>query len=327
MGPGDLIEALRGLAVTPNPRVISGWQEGDDCGVYRLSEEVALVQTIDVITPVVDDPYLFGQVAAANALSDVYAMGATPLTALNLVCWPIGAMETSVLQAILQGSQEKLAEAEVALLGGHTIYDIELKYGLAITGTAHPARILTKAGAKPGDRLLLTKPLGTGLISTALKLDMVDEGVVAGMIQSMLVLNKTASLAMQGVGAHACTDVSGFGLLCSAAEMAEKSQVDIVIYSAQVPLLPGAEALAQKGAIPAGTQRNQEFQAGRIETAGIPQYLLNLLCDPQTSGGLLISLPAEQAPRLLSELHQQGVSQAAVVGEVRAAPRGKLMVR
>lgn len=327
MGPGDLKEALLGLAAPTHPRVMLGWQEGDDAGVYRLSDEVALIQTIDVITPVVDDPYLFGQVAAANALSDIYAMGGTPLTALNLVCWPVGAMEPSLLRDILRGGVDKLAEAGVALLGGHSLYDPELKYGLAITGTAHPDRILTKAGARAGDRLLLTKPLGTGLISTALKLDMADEASVAGMVRSMTTLNKAAAELMGAREVHACTDISGFGLLCHAGEMAEKSGVGMVIRFGQVPLLPGAEALARKGAIPAGAERNREFLGQRVEALGLPAHALDLLCDPQTSGGLLIALPPREAERLLHQLHQGGVKEVALIGEVVQEPRGKLLVR
>ncbi len=327
MGPGDLTDALLGLAATPDPRVMVGWQDGDDAGVFRLGDEVALIQTVDVITPIVDDPYLFGQVAAANALSDIYATGGVPLTALNLVFWPVGAMEPSVLQDILRGGMDKLEEAGVSLLGGHSVYDTDLKYGLSVTGTAHPDRVLTRAGARPGDSLLLTKPLGTGIISQALKMDMADGAAVEAMARSMVTLNRVAGGLMEAAEVHACTDISGFGLLGHAAEMAERSGHCIALHSRRVPFLPQAEALARKGAIPAGTERNLEFRPERIEAEGILEYLMALLGDPQTSGGLLISLPPAEADRLLKELHEHGVPEAALVGEVLPEPRGKLLVR
>ena len=299
----------------------------DDAGVYKLTEDLAIIQTIDFFTPIVDDPYAFGQVAVANALSDVYAMGGKPLTAMNVVCFPSKSMDISVLENILRGGLDKMREAGVILVGGHSIDDTELKYGLSVTGTVHPKRMVTNSGAKAGDKLLLTKPLGTGIISTALKAGMVNDETIAKFTQCMATLNNKASELMLEVGAHACTDITGFGLLGHVCQVAENSQVGIKIYFASVPFFPEAEQFAKKGFCPAGLFRNREFYSKMVEIAPqVPKYGQDILFDPQTSGGLLISLAPEAAQRLLDRLHEVGVQQATIIGEVVSRPTPMVLV-
>jgi len=305
-----------------------GIERAEDAGVYRLTDELAIVQTLDFFTPIVDDPYAFGQIAVANALSDVYAMGGRPLTAMNIVCFPQGSLDISILREILVGGLEKMHEAGVILLGGHSVEDDELKYGLSVTGTIHPAQVVLNTGARAGDRLVLTKPLGTGIISTAIKGGMADEGAVAKITRAMSALNQKASELMQATGVNACTDVTGFGLLGHAAEMIEGTDVGMVIDSAAVPFFPEARELAEMGMIPAGLYRNREFRNNMVEMAqGVPQYLADILFDPQTSGGLLISVPEQRASGLLDQMHKEGVTEAAVIGEVVVEPKGRIIVR
>ena len=302
-------------------------ERAEDAGVYKLTDDLAIVQTIDFFTPIVDDPYSFGQVAAANALSDVYAMGGKPLTAMNVVCFPIKKMDIAILREILAGGIDKLHEAKVILVGGHSVEDEELKYGLSVTGTIHPAKVVLNTGARPGDKLILTKPLGTGIISTALKGKAADEDAVTSIVKSMTMLNRKASELMQETGVHACTDVTGFGLLGHAAEMMEDSDISMVIHSAAAPLFPGVKELAGMGMIPGGLHRNREFRRDMVEVAKeVPDYLADILFDPQTSGGLLISLPAKKAPALLEKMHREGIKEAAIIGEVTAEPKGKIIV-
>ena len=302
-------------------------ERAEDAGVYKLTDDLAIVQTIDFFTPIVDDPYSFGQVAAANALSDVYAMGGKPLTAVNVVCFPIKKMDIAILREILAGGIDKLHEAEVILVGGHSVEDEELKYGLSVTGTIHPTKVVLNTGARPGDKLILTKPLGTGIISTALKGKAADEDAVTSIVKSMTTLNRKASELMQETGVHACTDVTGFGLLGHAAEMMEDSDISMVIHSATVPLFPGVKELAGMGMIPGGLHRNREFRQDMVKVAKeVPDYLADILFDPQTSGGLLISLPAKKAPTLLERMHREGIKEAAIIGEVTAEPKGKIIV-
>ena len=302
-------------------------ERAEDAGVYKLTDDLAIVQTIDFFTPIVDDPYSFGQVAAANALSDVYAMGGKPLTAMNVVCFPIKKMDIAILREILAGGIDKLHEAKVILVGGHSVEDEELKYGLSVTGTIHPAKVVLNTGARPGDKLILTKPLGTGIISTALKGKAADEDAVTSIVKSMTTLNRKASELMQAAGVHACTDVTGFGLLGHAAEMMEDSDISMVIHPAAVPLFPGVKELAGMGMIPGGLHRNREFRRDMVKVAKeVPDYLADILFDPQTSGGLLISLPAEKAPTLLERMHREGIKEAAIIGEVTAEPKGKIIV-
>ena len=299
----------------------------DDAGVYKLTDELALIQTIDFFTPVVDDPYMFGQIAVANALSDVYAMGGKPLTAMNVVCFPTKALDISVLKDILRGGLDKMREAGVILVGGHSIDDTELKYGLSVTGTVHPEQVVTNAGAKAGDKLVLTKPLGTGIITTAAKARVAGEETVARVTRYMATLNKQASEIMQEVGAHAGTDITGFGLLGHTCQLAGNSQVGIKLYVASIPFFPEAEEFAKKGFCPGGLSRNREFYSRLVEIApNIPHHVQDILYDPQTSGGLLISVAPEAAPRLLDRLHEAGVPEATIIGEVLDQPVGRVIV-
>jgi len=316
------------LPLISHPNLIAGIERAEDASVYKLTDDLAIVETIDFFTPIVDDPYSFGQIAAANAMSDVYAMGGKPLTAMNVVCFPVKTMDISILRKILAGGVDKVHEAEAILVGGHSIEDEELKYGLSITGVIHPAKVVLNTGAKVGDKLILTKPLGTGIISTALKGKMADEDTVAKMIKSMVTLNRKASELMQEIGVHACTDITGFGLLGHAGEMIEGTDVGMVMHSAAVPFFPEAKELAEMGMIPGGLHRNREFRLNMVEIAKeVPGYLSDILFDPQTSGGLLISVSEPKAPVLLERLHREGIKEAAIIGEIVAEPKGKIIVK
>jgi selenide,water dikinase len=302
-------------------------ERSGDAGVYKLTDDLAIVQSVDFFTPIVDDANQFGQIAVANSLSDVYAMGGKPLTALNIVCFPQNVMDISVLQDVLRGGLDKMREAGVILVGGHTVEDPELKYGLAVTGTMHPDKVIHNNTARAGDRLILTKPLGTGLISTAIKAGEADEGAVASIVRSMTALNREASESMQEVGVNACTDITGFGLLGHASEMIDGTDVGMVIDSKAVPYFPQAKELAEMGMIPAGLHRNREFRKNMVNIAeAVPRYLQDILFDPQTSGGLLIAVPEKKATTLLEELHKRGVSEAVVIGVVAAEPKGRIRV-
>ena len=300
MGPGDLSKALEGLPRQSDPRLLVGHETMDDAGIFVLSEDMALVQTVDFFAPIVDDPFLFGQVAAANALSDVYAMGGVPLTALNIVGFPSGKLPLEVLREILRGGQEKVHEAGALVVGGHTIIDEELKYGLSVTGRADPRHLLTNAGARVGDRLVLTKPIGTALIATAAKRgDLPDEELRAA-IDSMRALNGRASRAALEVGATCATDVTGFGLLGHASHIAAASGVTVRIRVDRVPLLPGARALADRGIRTGGAERNQAYLERRVDWGSASETDRVLMIDPQTSGGLLVALSPDKLARYLS---------------------------
>lgn len=295
--------------------------------MYKLRDDLAIVQTLDFFTPIVDDPYTFGQIAAANALSDVYAKGGRPLTAMNIVCFPIGSMDISILKAILAGGLDKLHEAGVTLVGGHSVDDAELKYGLSVTGVIHPHRVVLNSGAQAGDKIILTKPLGTGIISTALKGGVAGEAAVSRAVSSMATLNKRASELMMVAGVHACTDVTGFGLLGHACEMIEGTEVGMVINSRSVPVFPEAREFAQRGLIPGGLHRNRQYRQDMVEISQqVPEYLADILFDPQTSGGLLMAVPALLAGALLGQLHRDGITEAAIIGEVVAEPRCRIMI-
>jgi len=284
----------------PNPNVLVGFDTADDAGVYLLTDDLALVQTVDFFTPIVDDPYTFGAIAAANSLSDVYAMGGKPVSSLSILAYPAtGDMED--LAEILKGGLEKMREAGCALLGGHSVNDPEIKFGYAVTGTVHPKRVKANAGARPGDALVLTKPIGTGVIGTALKRGVASETSVAAATASMLTLNKAACDAMLLFNVHGCTDVTGFGLLGHARELALASGVSLEIDAASVPLLPGAWEAAAAGAVPAGLKNNREFVESAV-VSSLEGPLADLLYDPQTSGGLLISLSQADASALLELL-------------------------
>jgi len=328
MGPGDLNKAICDLPQMVDPNLIRGLASPDDAGVYKISEELAIIQTVDFFTPIVDDPYTFGQIAVANALSDVYAMGGQPLTAMNMVCFPVKSMDIAILKDILRGGVDKILEAGALLVGGHSIEDDELKYGLSVTGTVHPKRLVTNSGARAGDKLILTKPLGTGIISTAVKGKLAGEETVAKVASTMATLNKKASELMQETGVHAATDITGFGLLGHTVQMAENSQVGINISSASVPIFSEAAGFTQSGLCPAGLYRNRDFYATSVLFDDkVPVYIQDILFDPQTSGGLLISLVPGKTKRLMEKLKQAGVKEAAIIGEVSSAPRGMVRVR
>jgi len=327
MGPGDLNKAICDLPRMSDPNLVRGLASPDDAGVYKLTDELAIIQTIDYFTPIVDDPYTFGQIAVANSLSDVYAMGGKPLTAMNVVCFPVKSLDISVLKDILKGGVDKILEAGALLVGGHSIEDDELKYGLAVTGTVHPKRLVTNSGAKAGDKLILTKPLGTGIISTAVKAKMADEATAVRVAKCMATLNDKTSEQMQEIGVHACTDITGFGLLGHASQIAQNSQVGINISSALVPFLPKAEEFARQGLCPAGLYRNREFYSPVVVIADtVLAQVQDVLFDPQTSGGLLISLAPRKAKLLVDRLQRAGVEDAAIIGEVVSEPKGTITV-
>jgi len=288
----------------------------DDAGVFRVREDLALIQTVDFFTPIVDDPYAFGQIAAANALSDIYAMGGKPLTAMNLICFPIKAMDVSILSEILKGGLEKIKEAGAFLVGGHSVEDDELKYGLSVTGTVHPQKVLANRGARAGDRLVLTKPLGTGIVNTAIKGNLATQTMVDEVTALMAALNRVAAEVMADFRVSACTDVTGFGLLGHLCEMIEKGPVGVRIMADQVPILDGVKDLAGMGIVPAGTHRNKTFrQDCLVDPQAMDPVLLDILFDAQTSGGLLIALAAEDADLLVTRLRERGIKEASVIGE------------
>ena len=299
----------------------------DNAGVYKISPTVALIQTIDFFTPIVDDPYDFGQIAVANSLSDCYTMGGTPVTALNIVCFPSKSLDISVLQAVLKGGAEKMKEAGVVLIGGHSIDDKEMKYGLSVTGIVHPNKLVTNGGAKSGDRLILTKPLGTGILSTAVKAGMAKPDTVKVLTQSMTALNKKASELMLKYKAHSCTDITGFGLAGHAQQMAQNSKVGMRFFTDSLPYFPEAPQFAGQGLCPGGLDRNRDFYSKFISfDKQPPQYIHDLLYDPQTSGGLLISIAPEKAEALLAELKEAGYGYSAIIGEVTSETAGQIVL-
>ena len=316
MGPGDLSRALASLPHRSDPRLIVGRETFDDAGVFLLSDDLALVQTVDFFAPIVDDPYMFGQIAAANALSDVYAMGGEPLTALNIVGFPSGKLPLEVLTEILKGGQDKVHEAGALVVGGHTIIDEELKYGLAVTGRAHPNRLLTNAGARAGDRLVLTKPLGTGILATAAKQDRLAADGVARLQSTMALLNRDASRAAIDIGARCATDVTGFGLLGHGLHIARASGVSLRIRASDVPQLPGAADAWRSGVRTGGAERNEQYLRDLVDWSSSSDVDRALLFDPQTSGGLLVAIPADRLHEYLSR-----VPQAVEIGEVTAPAR------
>jgi selenide,water dikinase len=327
LSPGDLDRALCGLDLPVDPNLLVGLDRADDAGVYRVSDELALVQTVDFFPPMVDDPFRFGQIAAANALSDVYAMGGTPKTAMNIVAFPAKTMDISILRAVIEGGLDKMREAGVVLVGGHTIEDSELKYGLAVTGYIHPDRILTKKNMQCGDRLILTKPVGTGIVSTAIKAGLADQAVTDTVTLAMVTLNRVAAVIMSAFTVHACTDITGFGFLGHLAEMVADSGHGVRITATAVPIYAEALEWAAMGLIPAGAYTNRSFRGAFVDfSPSVPQKLQDLLFDPQTSGGLLIAVAADEAEQLITALKAGGVESAAIVGEVVAAPVERIVV-
>jgi selenium donor protein len=311
MGPGDLSRALEPLPLARDPRILIGRETFDDAGIFRLSDTLALVQTVDFFAAIVDDPYEFGQIAAANALSDVYAMGGEPLTALSIVAFPTDTLPLSVLTDILRGGQDKVHEAGATLIGGHTVVDDELKFGLSVTGQVDPQKILSNAAAQVGDILVLTKPVGTGLVATALKRGTLGEESARPAIESMRALNDRAARAARDVGARCATDVTGFGLLGHASHIARASQVTLRIVSSAVPVLPGALESWEAGASTGGAKRNAEYLEPLVTWATDVPFLRTLLMDPQTSGGLLVCVPRARIDDYLSR-----VPHAVPIGEV-----------
>lgn len=302
MGPGDLSQVLAPLPRQMDARLLVGSETFDDAGVFRLSDDLALVQTVDFFAPIVDDPYAFGQIAAANALSDVYAMGGEPLTALCIAGFPTSRVPLSVLTEILRGAQDKVREAGAVVAGGHTVVDDEPKFGLAVTGRADPRRLLTNAVAVPGDVLVLTKPLGTGILATAAKQGRLDEETQRIMIASMSRLNAEASRAALAAGAKCGTDITGFGLLGHISHIARASNVTLRVSLARVPLLPRARELAEQGITTGGAERNEDYLEGRVDWGAASRVDRTLLVDPQTSGGLLVALPRAAVAEYLSRV-------------------------
>ncbi len=326
MPPGVLAQVLCHLPQMKDENLLVGCDSFADAGVYRLREDLALVQTVDFFTPVVDDPYQFGQIAAANSLSDVYAMGARPLTAMNIVCFPYKTQEVAILGKILQGGADKIIEAGTLLVGGHSVNDEEPKYGLSVTGIIHPDDLITNAGACPGDSLILTKPLGSGLILTAAKAEMDGPGELDAVIYAMAALNREASEAMQAVGVSAATDVTGFGLLGHAREMALVSKVAMELSFGRIPLFRGALQAAAMGLVPGGAYANRDYVMDGLKINGaVGERELDVLCDPQTSGGLLIAVRPEREKQLMAELLARNVA-AAVIGRVLPDTAGMIYV-
>ena len=327
LGPADLAQILHTLPKFDHPDVIVGTETNDDAGVFRLRDDLAIVNTVDFFTPIVDDPFVFGQVAATNAISDIYAMGAEPRTALNIVAFPRGTMAIEVLGEILRGGSEKAREAGVVVIGGHSIIDEEVKYGMAVTGEIHPDRVIRNIGVRERDALVLTKPLGTGIITTALKQRKASSESVDAAITSMTTLNGTSSRIMRSFDVHACSDVTGFALLGHAQEMAAGSNVTIVLDAAALPLLPGAMELAEEGHLTGGCRRNRAYLQDKVSVeASVRTGLVEIGFDPQTSGGLLIAVPQKESARLVDELLANGVTAATIVGRATALKGPRVML-
>lgn len=322
-----LKRVLRGLPFLDDPRVLVGAPAGDDAGVYKLDDNIALVQTVDVFTPSVDDPYTFGQIAAANSLSDVYAMGGRPITALSIVGFPIRSLPDHAMHQILLGGIDKMTEAGVAVIGGHSINDKEIKAGFAVTGIVHPDKIMTNAGARPGDRLILTKPLGTGIMAFAAQIGRAPAGGSEAAARFMVMLNNTASQLMVDLGAHASTDVTGFGLMGHLAAMAAASKVDVEIIWDNLPLLPGILQCLADGIASGAVERNRESSEHCLTADDkVHPAMLDLCFDPQTSGGLLIAVGQDAADELLTRLHTAGIAEAAIIGRILDSGSGRVFI-
>ncbi len=313
----DLKKALSGLPRTFDPRVLVSSETCDDAGVFRLNARTALVQSVDVFTPVVDDPYVFGQIAAANSVSDIYAMGGRPLTALSIIAFPIEKLSPRIMNKMLQGGIDKLKEAGVPVLGGHSIKDKEIKFGFAVTGVVDPRRMTVNAKARPGDLLILTKPIGTGILSFARQLGRAPAEGLAEAERSMAELNKAAAAAMTAAGVTTATDVTGFGLAGHLAEMASQSGVEVEVYGESIPLFAGVRELIRDGLVSGAVERNREYASAFVKPGrNVREELETVLYDPQTSGGLLIAVRKSKADALLASLKRRGVRRAAVIGRV-----------
>lgn len=327
IGPEDLAQVLRHLPKNvDDPNLLVGLETADDAGVYKINDETALVQTLDFFTPIVDDAYMFGQIGAANALSNVYAMGGKPLTVMNIVAFPINTLDKSILADILAGASDKVKESGATLVGGHSIDDQEPKFGLSVTGTIHPDRIRSNAGAKPGDRLILTKPIGVGILTTAIKQGILEKEDLDEVMNVMATLNKTAAEVMEKYTVNACTDVTGFGLLGHTMEIAKGGNVGVTVTNQDVPVLKRAKELAEQNVIPGGTRKNRQWLADDIDYAdNISEIDQLILCDAVTSGGLLISVPESEAEALQQELLENHV-QSAIIGNVSSDNAGRIQV-
>lgn len=305
-----------------------GLDKADDAGVYKITDDLAIIQTVDFFTPIVDDPYEFGQIAAANAFSDVYAMGGVPKTAMNLVAFPLKEMDISVLRQIIQGGIDKMREADVVLVGGHSVEDRELKYGLSVTGFIHPDRVLTKKNLKTEDRLILTKPIGTGIINTAIKGGIASAEIIESVTRLMAALNRKAAEIMSKYPVNACTDITGFGLVGHLSEMVVDSGKKIKIYADKIPVIPEALEYAGMGFIPGGAFKNREFRKSMIDIpSSLDPIMQDILFDPQTSGGLLICVDSKSADDLLNELRTNGMDKASLIGKVLSEPEERIVIR
>ena len=322
VGAGELAKLLADISVLRDPNLLVGFDKSDDAAVYKINDDVAMVQTLDFFPPIVDDPYAFGAIAAANALSDIYAMGGEPKTALNIMAVPED-MPKEHVHEILKGGYAKVAEAGAVICGGHSIYDKEPKYGLSVTGFVHPDKILTNAGARPGDRLIYTKRLGIGVLTAGWKADMLSEETKQAMQEQMMLLNRVARDVMVNYRVHACTDVTGFGMLGHLLEMAEGSGAVIEVDTDMVDIIPEAAELAKMGILPAGMYRNRHFAEEKVDPGRTPVWLQDLLYDPQTSGGLMIAVDPADADTLYEELKRTpGVQSPQLIGRVEAYAGG-----
>lgn len=298
------------------PELLVGHETSDDAGVYQLTESIALIQTIDYFTPIVDDPYMFGQIAAANALSDVYAMGGEPKTVMNIVGYPIKKLGANILAQILRGAADKVKEAGAVTVGGHSVDDQEPKFGLSVTGTAHPQHIWKNIGAKPGDVLVLTKPIGIGIVTTGIKQGVISAEQEQKVMKAMATLNKTAANLLKRYSPHAVTDVTGFGLLGHGSEIARASNVSLVVHLHDVPVIEGTYDLAEKGVVPGGSKSNRNWLADDVSYENIALHEQLVLCDAITSGGLLVALSEADGQQYITDCHENGLADAAIIGKV-----------
>ncbi len=318
---------LCGIQLHKSPNLIIGLESPDDAAVYKINDTTAIVQTVDFFTPIVDDPYLFGQIAAANSISDIYAMGAEPITAMNLVGFPAEKLDSSILKEILRGGTDKMAEAGACLVGGHSIDDPEIKYGLSVTGLVHPDKILAKGGAKAGDAVFITKPLGVGIISTALKGGAASEAAVEKSVESMSALNKAAGEAAREVGVNACTDITGYGLIGHSMEVARASSKAIVFNALSIPCFDEALEYASEGFVPGGVHNNRKFYQTNVSCEGnIETERMDLFYDPQTSGGLLVTIEMSKKELFINACREKGVS-VFNIGEVIEKPAGRIIIK
>jgi len=328
IGQEDLKRALSGLPRVLDPRVLVSSETCDDAGVYKLTPRTALVQSVDVFTPVVDDPYAFGEIAAANSVSDIYAMGGRPLTALSIIAFPIETLSPRIMNRMLQGGIDKLREAGVALLGGHSIKDREVKFGFAVTGVVDPRRMTVNSKARPGDVLVLTKPLGTGTLSFARQIGRAPADGLAEAERSMRELNRAAAEVMTAARVTTATDVTGFGLAGHLSEIASQSGVEVEVYGESVPVFAGVLDLIRSGVVSGAVERNREYASSFVKRAkGVAEEFETLLYDPQTSGGLLVAVRPTETRALLSALERKGVSRAAVIGRVVRKGRPKIVLK